>query len=323
MSDLLTTLKFVQGSVAKKEIVATLTHFCIENATVRGFNGTLALSSPIAMDINCKPKAAPFIKAIANCKETVKLKITPTGKLSIISGKFRALIECVEEETPHVLPEGQFFDLDGENFVKCLTTLVKFIGNDASRPWSNGIKFEGQIANVTNNAILVQSWMASVFPVICCVHKEAIVELLRIKDEYPNRAQCDGRSLTFHYESGRWIRTALIDPTKWPNVGQVLDTASSPQPIDKEIFVGAETIKPFTDKLGRVYFEQGKLKTHLHDDDEGAVYEVVGLPEQRCFNLDMLMLLKDTVNTIDWGYDKKPAFFFGDNIRGAMVAMRF
>ena len=39
----LSALKFVQGSVAKKDFVPALKHVVIENATVRGFNGVLAL----------------------------------------------------------------------------------------------------------------------------------------------------------------------------------------------------------------------------------------------------------------------------------------
>ena len=96
---MLKELKFVSGAVAKKEFIPAITHFCIENGTVRAYNGTLALSSPIACDINCKPKAVPMVNAIARCSETITMSVTPTGKLSIKSGPFRALIECVPEET--------------------------------------------------------------------------------------------------------------------------------------------------------------------------------------------------------------------------------
>ena len=55
--DLLDALKFVQGSVAKKELQEGLTHFRIVDGTVRGFNGTISLCSPVPLNIDCTPKA--------------------------------------------------------------------------------------------------------------------------------------------------------------------------------------------------------------------------------------------------------------------------
>ena len=105
---MLTELKFVQGAVAKKDFIPSLTHFIIEDGTVRGYNGMLALCSPLPFDIACKPKADSLVKAIANCAETVQLSLTPAGRLSIKSGKFKAFIDCIPDETtPHVQPEGE------------------------------------------------------------------------------------------------------------------------------------------------------------------------------------------------------------------------
>lgn len=87
---MLKELKFVQGAVAKKDLLPAMTHFAIEGGHVRSYNGTLALSSPIPFDIDCKPKAGPLVQAIANCNDTVTLSMTPAGKLRIQSGKFWA-----------------------------------------------------------------------------------------------------------------------------------------------------------------------------------------------------------------------------------------
>ena len=45
---MLKALKFVQGAVSKKDLVPALTHFRIENGTVRSYNGMLALCTPIS-----------------------------------------------------------------------------------------------------------------------------------------------------------------------------------------------------------------------------------------------------------------------------------
>lgn len=49
---MLKDLKFVQGAVAKKDLLPAMTHFRIENGHVRSFNGQMAISSPVAFDLS-------------------------------------------------------------------------------------------------------------------------------------------------------------------------------------------------------------------------------------------------------------------------------
>lgn len=99
-------LKFVRGAVAKKDFVPALTHFRIENGSIKGYNGTIGLCSPIALDLDASPKALPFIKAIETCRDTVSMHLTGAGRLAVKSGKFRAYVECTPEPFPDVTPTG-------------------------------------------------------------------------------------------------------------------------------------------------------------------------------------------------------------------------
>ena len=316
---MLKELKFVMGAVSKKDFIPTLTHFKIENYKVRSFNGTLALCSPIALDIDCIPKAEPLVKAIQQCDETVSLTLTPTGKLSVKSAGFRALIDCVETETPHVTPEGDRFEINGEALLKALQTLIPLIGNDASRPWSNGALFLGNSVFATNNIILAEYWIGTPFPLCCNVPRSAIKEMVRI-GEPPIWAQATDHSITFHYSDERWIRTTLLD-TKWPDVTKILNVESAPIPFDERIYEGLEKLKYFTDKLGRVYFRDAFLLTHL-DEGEGASYFIPDLHNEGIFQIEMLYLLKGIAKSIDWSLYPSPCMFFGDSIRGAIIGMR-
>ena len=93
---MLKELKFVQGAVAKKDYLPALTHFVIDKGMVRGYNGSIALCSPVPFNISCKPRADKMVQAIRNCNETIALAMTPAGKLSIKSGSFKAFVECIE-----------------------------------------------------------------------------------------------------------------------------------------------------------------------------------------------------------------------------------
>lgn len=316
---MLAELKFVQGAVAKKELVPTLTHFRIENGTVRSFNGTLALCSPIKLDIDCTPRAEPFVKAIQNCKETVTMSMTPAGRLGIKSGSFKAFIECIEEETPHVVPEGEEFDIDGEALLKALKVVSPFIGDDASRPWSNGILLRGQSAYATNNVALIEYWIGSTFPIVCNVPKAAIREMIRI-NEPPERAMVNDHSISFMYSDGRWIRTSLLD-ISWPDLNKILDITCHAEPIDEMIYEGLDTIKPFVDKFERVYITKGVMST-TPVEGEGASYDLPNFPHEGVYQLRILNLLKSVATSIDFTRYPKPCIFYGDRLRGAIVGMR-
>lgn len=315
---MLKELKFVLGAVSKKDFIPALTHFCIENGEVRGYNGTLALCSPIPFDIACKPKAETLVRAIANCEGTVQLAITPAGRLSVRSGAFKAFIDCIEGETPHAVPDGVMTDIDGNVFLEALKAVAPFMGDDASRPWSNGVLLSRASAFATNNVCLVEYWLGLEFPITVNIPRAAVKELLRV-NEAPTHAQVAENSVTFHYADKRWIRTQVL-PTDWPDLRKVLDNKSAPAPIGEELFHALETIKPFVDKMGRVYFQDGNVSTHPILT-EGANYEVPSLPSDGLYNIEMLQLLQNGVTSIDWSLYPRPCLFFGNRLRGAIVGM--
>ncbi len=316
---MLKTLKFVQGAVSRKDFIPALTHFRIENGTVRSYNGMLSLCSPIALDIDCSPKAEPLVKAIGHCDETVSLSLTPTGRLSVRSGSFRALIDCVQEETPHVMPEGEVINFDGETLLKALKTIYPFIGNDASRPWANGILLKNQSAFATNNVMLVEYWVGATFPIECNIPKACIKEMLRI-GEPPSHAQADANSITFHYGEDTWIRSQLFS-TEWPDLSKVLDNPSTQLPVDPLLFEGLDKLKSFVDKQGHIYVKNGVMTTST-DAQEGAEFNIETMVNDGIYNIEMMQLLKDVALSIDWTLYPKPCMFQGERLRGAIVGMR-
>lgn len=317
---MLKALKFVQGAVSKKDFLPALTHFRIQNGTVRSYNGIMALCTPIALDIDCIPKAETLVKAIGHCDDTVSLSITPTGRLSVRSGSFKALIDCVQEETPHVLPEGEEVEINGEDLLRAFDIIYPFIGDDASRPWTNGVLLDGQSAFATNNVTLIQYWVGSNFPRTCNIPRACIKEMLRI-GEPPSRAQIAKNSITFHYTENRWIRSQLFS-TEWPDINKILNIETTNfSPMDDLVFSGLEKLKPFVDKTGKVFLRGGYLATAANPD-EGAEFYVPGMKDEGIFNIEMLQILKGVVTTIDLSLYPKPCPFMGDRLRGVIVGMR-
>lgn len=316
---MLKELKFVQGAVAKKDFLPAMTHFAIEGGHVRSYNGTLALSSPIPFNIDCKPKAVPLVQAIANCDETVTLSMTPSGKLRIQSGGFRAFVDCIEGETPHVEPEGDEIQIDGESLLKAFKAISPFVGNDASRPWTNGILLREQSAFATNNVCLVEYWIGAQAPFTANIPMQAVKEVLRI-NEAPTHVQTNANSITFHYTDGRWIRSQLYS-TDWPDLSKVLDKPCNASDIDPRLFEGLDVLKSFADKLGRIFFQEQALRTHI-EETEGASFDMPGLKAEGVYQIEMLKLLKGVAVTIDFNLYPAPCLFYGERIRGAIIGMR-
>jgi hypothetical protein len=310
---MLKELRFVQGAVAKKDFLPAMTHFRIEGGHVRSFNGTIALSSPIPFDIDCTPRADTLIKAIAQCgDDTITLGMTPTGRLRVQSGKFKAFVETIDGDTPHILPEGEVINFNGEILLEAIKTVYPFIGNDASRPWTNGVLLRGMSAFATNNVCLVEYWLGVETPIVVNLPKVAI-------------AQVHKNSVTFHYADDRWIRTQLYE-TNWPDLARVLDQPHNAVPVDERIFEGIEMLKPFADDIGRVYIKDDVMHTHRQDEtgsnDMGASFDVEGLGIQGLYQMQILALLQGVAITADFSRYPDHTLFFGERIRGAVAGMK-
>lgn len=315
---MLKELKFVQGAVAKKDFIPAITHFAIRDGTVRAFNGIIALSSPIACNLNCTPKAIPMIHAIGKCTDTITMTLTQAGRLNIRSGNFKAFIDCVEETNSHLEPEGERLEIDGEELLKAFKSIQNFIGTDASRPWSMGILLKGQSAFATNNICLVEYWLGTEFPHVVNIPRSAIAEIVRI-NEPPLYCQIAENSLSFHYDDGKWLRTQLYE-TEWPDLGKVLNVESNPTFIPSELFIGLANLKPFVNEYRQVILSENKIRTH-NDETEGAAFELDWIHKDAIFSIDMLQLLEGVATSADFNRDGA-SMFFGERLRGAIIGMR-
>ena len=79
-------------------------------------------------------------------------------------------------------------------------------------------------------------------------------------------------------------------------------------------------VLPFRDKLDRVFFRDGHVRTS-ENDDEGAMMKVEGLPDA-IFNIDMVKLLQDNADKVDFESYPSPCLFTSKRVRGAIVGMK-
>jgi len=312
-------LRFVQGAVATKDYVPELTHFRIAAGHIMGFNGRLALCSPIDLDITAAPKASVFAKALLSCGNSVSLNLTPNGRLAVKSEGFRVYIDCIEDYAFDYYPVGDTYPVPA-GFLDAIKTLAPFMGEDASRPWCMALHLNGHSAYVTNNIIAVEYWIGADVPTITIPHS-AIREVLRLGLE-PISLQTDGSSVTFWYGTGKWLRSQLVE-AEWPLAPfvKILNSGSFDNcvPADQSLFEALNRLKPFMPSTSnRVLLLTDKVATSSVDGD-GAEVDVPGIPTDRAFNRDMLAL----VGTVAEAYDlqSEPGFFTGQKLRGVIMGM--
>lgn len=318
---MLKALKFVQGAVAKKDFVPALTHFRIANGRIKGFNGQLAICAPIELELNASPKAAPFVKAIEACSDSIALSVATNGKLVIRSGKFKAHVDCDDPKNfPDIAPTGQFIPLN-DSLIPALACLEPFIAEDASRPWACGVLFDGVNAFATNNIVLVQYWLGFNFPGRVNIPGSAIKELLRVK-ENPARLQLQENRVTFHYDDGRWISTQLL-ATEWPSTEDLLDRflTAPAAALPAEFWPSLDQVLPFVDDLERLYFHGDRMATSPQPELEGTSVEV-DCPAGGIYNAKQLSNLRALVKVIGFDAYPAPVPFFGERTRGIIVGIR-
>lgn len=312
-------LKFIQDAVAKNDTIPLLTHFLIRDRRISGFNGNMSLSCPIEIDVNIAPKASQFVKAIEACKGTVSIVINNKGRLVVSSGTFKTFVDCLDEKLiPSFDIGGEYINLT-EPILPALAALEPFIALDNSRPWACGILLRGQSAYSTNNIVIMQYWLGYHFPKTVNIPHTAVKQLLKIGVE-PVGMQLDDKQVTFYYNSGTYLTTAVKAET-WPDVEALLNRQDNAQPVPPEFFTILEELEPFIARDKKVYFNQNSISTK-DSELEGTIIETEFTPGKGCFNMEQLLSMKKIVKKFDFDNYPNPCAFHGDKLRGLIVGIK-
>lgn len=320
---MLDSLRFVATAAAKKEFVPELSHFKIRGGRITGYNGLLALSSDIDVDLDILPHAGKFLAAIRACgNDLITLSVTGTGRLSVKSGAFKSYVECLESDgSQFVEPEGETVEL-GEHFMAGIKALAPAMGIDASRPWAMGIKLQDSSMYATNNVMIAEYYHGQRIPFDVVIPSLAVNELLRIKTN-PIKVQVTTNALTFWFSETRWMRTALIEADAWPfaRIQPLLDKEGGAQLALPEAFEeSVAKLKPFLGEHGSVYMTGDHYSTSPNEG-EGSSVEIstTGITDMQAYSFTQLTLLSQIAKTIDWTAYPNPCKFMADRLRGVVV----
>jgi len=315
-STLLTALKFC-GLVARDIGPINETHICLGANWACAYNGTVACGHPIVEDIYACPNAKLIIEALSKCNEHISFTQMDRDRLSIKSGKFKAIVPCIE---PHLIvimaPDPPVAVID-DRFKQGLSIVGILANENAQFVYLASILMNGYSLVSTTGKAIIEYWHGINLPSGIALPK-ALVEPLTKTNKKLTKFGFSQSSVTFYFEDESWIRSQLY-AEEWPDINAILDRPSNAWPVSGDFWRGLDAIAGFSD-TGFVYFDAGILRSH-DNAISGACYEVAGLPKGLAFPAKQLAMIRPYANRIDFLLDNG-LMFFSNNIRGCIAGIK-
>lgn len=315
-SGLLAALEFV-SCVSDKLGAPYETHVGLRNKWAIAFNGVVAAGSPIPEDIYCYAHTISLLEALSKCKESYSITQLDNSRLSIKSGKFKAVIPCLD---PVLMQDAQPDPLiaPASNKFKEAVDAVAVLASETSlQIVTASILMNGGSVIATNGKMLMEYWHGLDLPPNVPLPKEFVKALAKQKKNLTGFG-FSGNSATFWFEDGCWIRTQLY-ADKWPDVSRILNREANLWTIDPQFFNALDAVASFSED-GNVYSRLNLLCSHA-DEGVGATFECSGIPTGFVYPIKQLMIMKPYVKSIDYMangvHDSSYCLvFMGDTMRG-------
>lgn len=316
---LLEALKFV--SVVAKEIGPPYqTNVKLQGNWAIMADGVVAAGHKIAEDIYACPHTLRFVDALSRSGEAMNLTQLE-GKLSVKSGKFRALVPCLDPALlPGATPDAPVAAIDDR-----LRAGLEAVGHLASeggqKVWAASVLLKSGSLIATDGHLILEYWHGIDLPPGLALPKSAINALVKNAKGLTQFGFTPGNSATFYFVDGSWIKTQLYSEP-WPDVSHILNYETKPWPMPDGFYTALAAVAPFSED-GFVRFDDGVLRSH-ESLEAGASYDVAGLPKGPVFNAKQLKSIQPFAKTIDFfgGPERLSAYFYGDSVRGALTGVR-
>lgn len=310
---LIDALNFVSPSIAKNE-AAYREHVLLQNHFAIVSNSQLSIGHPIEEDLEACPQFDKFKAAINKCGQDFSLTVLKNEKLSVVGGKLRAVVDCLSDYPP-IIPDPNIAKIDDriKEAFKCASSITSEHG---TRFIECSLLLRANDCTATDGKILMQYWHGIDLPPGLVVPHgfAAIVQKSKLKLE--GFGYTENRSVTFWFENGAWIKTLLYED-KYPDIDKLLNVASSPCEVPKDLFEAMQTVGEFNDEA-MVILKDGKVSSH-NTDATGAQFAVDGLNIAQSFDSDLTKIIAPYVETIDLVTHEDRAMFFGKNVRGIIM----
>jgi hypothetical protein len=312
---------FVARAAAKRDYAPILACLHIGGGRVLAYDGRAAASSPVDTDLRCSADAAQLTEHLKQNGEPTSATLDRDALVLRWEPDRVSRVTTRREPPPNVEPSGDVFDAPAD-LVEAFKQLQPFTSRDASRPWARGVLLTGSKAYAINGPIIIERETAAEVSVEMRVPAEAVELVLAAEKklgERPHRVQTDGRTLTLHYRSGRWILADCLP--RWTQVEELLVPTDRCNPVPEGFF---DSVKRLSRHGECVFFlGGGVVSTTPAPERLNGVQEVVlGVGDWGCFDADRLLLLDGVATAFDLSASQGCPFV-GPGVRGAIVRRKW
>lgn len=317
-SGLLTALEFC-SCVSEKIGAPYETHIGLRNKWAIAFNGIVAAGSPIAEDIVCHPHTLLLLDALSKCDENYSLTQLDNNRLSVKSGKFKAVVPCLDPSIMQVAEPDPMIVGITNKFKEAVEAVGVLANENAQHVITASVLMNGSTVISTNRVMLLECWHGLDLPSNVPLPKEFVKALSKQKKNLTGFG-FSRSSATFWFEDGCWMRTQLY-ADEWPDVSRILNREANLWTIDANFFKALDSVAAFSED-GNVYSRLNLLCSHA-DEGIGASYECSGIPNGFVYPIKQLMIMKPYVTKIDYmangvADSSYCLYFVGDSVRGVI-----
>jgi hypothetical protein len=315
-SVLLEALKFI--SVAQhSEGTNMQTHCRLSNGKLVAFDGGMAAGHDVDETLNCCPHTQTLVAALSRCQDSISITELDSGKLSIKSGKFRALVPCVPvDDLPGVEPDAQVATLT-DDLKRALSAVLPLARDGLPDAFMCGVLVQAGTVVTTNRIVIIESWHGIDLPRIL-VPRPAALAVARSEKKLVGFGYSP-QSVTFWFADNSFIKSQLFQDS-FPKYNQVLDIECNPWPLPGGFYEAVETVLPFSED-NRLHFIDGKICSNPNTV-EGTTYDVEGLSNGLIFNGELLKVIRPHAHRIAFNANERGMALFFDAeglTRGAIM----
>lgn len=313
----LDALKFVSAA-QKKGGHLYQQHVVIQNQTISAFDGQLTIGRRIEEDLIACPQSDLLAAALGKCGEQFSISQSDNGRITIQSGKFKAVVPCVDfASMPTTYPDPNIAVIDNR-LKEGFAAVMGLATEGAASVIEASLLLQAGSVVATNKVVILEYWHGIDLPPGLAIPKVAAQTVVKAERDLVGFGFSPS-SATFWFDDESFIKTQLFSEG-WPNINAILNKNVNPWPLPEGFFEAVKAVASFT-VTGNVYFTPGEMRSHP-DGLDGAQYEVEGLPAGQAYNGKMLLLVEPYMTTADFTSYNGQAFFFGDSIRGAIAGIR-
>lgn len=294
-SGLLAALEFV-SCVSDRVGAPYETHVGLRNKWAVAFNGIVAAGAPIPDDIYCYAHTITLVEALSKCAEGYSLTQLDQSRLSIKSGRFKAIVPCLDPVLIQMAePDPQIVGITNK-FKEAVDAVGVLASENAQHVLTASVLMNGGSVISTNRVMLLEYWHGLDLPSNIPLPKEFVKALTKQKKNLTGFG-FSRSSATFYFEDGCWLRTQLY-ADEWPDVSRILNREANLWSIDPAFYQALDAVASFSED-GNVYSRLNLLCSHA-DEGVGATFECSGIPAGFVYPIKQLMILKPYVKTIDY-----------------------